>query len=222
MDETLSVTPETLSVALTPAEAAPESPPALVIKTEGQRLLRELTDTNQAIADVVGCTRPLVSFWRSGKNKPGKDARQILQARYGIHAATWGRVPGSAGPSVSNGQNDPPDTGKGSGKSTTDLLNHHIDMWGEIASDPETDIELRLRAGELERKCIAERRGVERDARAHQADVVARSPEWANIRRRTLSILRAFPEAFRAWVEAMGELAREEAPLNLDEDDDDA
>jgi len=101
------------------------------------------------------------------------------------------------------------------------LLNKRIRDYGRMVDSDDENIgpDLRLRAGELERKCIAERRALERDQRAHEADVVARSKEWAEIRKRTLAVLRSFPDAFRAWTEAMGDLAKEHGPIP-DEDAD--
>lgn len=193
---------------------------------EGQRLLRLVEGTNQAIADELGVTRPIVSFWRAGKNRPGNDARRLLFQAFGIPVGAWdapagGKIPAPAITTPADTAQAP--AGDAAGMSIKELLDRRIVHWGRMVDDPNESIgpDARLRAGELERKCIAERRALERDQRSHEADVVARSPEWANIRKRTLAVLRQYPDAFRAWTEAMGDLAREHGPIPTDEEDDD-
>lgn len=194
---------------------------------EGQRLLRIVEGTNQAIADELGVTRPIVSFWRAGKNRPGNDARRLLFQAFGIPVGAWDAPPAgtriAAAPVTTPAAPAQHDKGDAATMSIKELLDRRIVHWGKMVDTEDEGIgpDARLRAGELERKCIAERRSLERDQRSHEADVVARSPEWANIRKRTLAVLRQFPDAFRAWTEAMGDLAREHGPIPVDEEDDD-
>lgn len=202
----------------TPEAAAPE------IRSEGQRLLLELAESQQKIADAIGMSRPIVSFWRSGKNVPGTDARHMLWKCYGIHPTAWEVPPGGAytPAPILPAYADPVPESDTASMSILDLLNRRIRGYGRMVDSEDESIgpDLRLRAGELERKCIAERRALERDQRAHEADVVARSKEWAEIRKRTLAVLRQYPDAFRAWTEAMGDLAKEKGPIPDEEESD--
>lgn len=193
---------------------------------EGQRLLRLVEGTNQAIADELGVTRPIVSFWRAGKNRPGNDARRLIYQAFGIAVGAWDAPAGghiSATRPTTSAAPSQPDKGDAATMSIKELLDRRIVHWGKMVDTEDESIgpDARLRAGELERKCIAERRSLERDQRSHESDVVARSPEWSNIRKRTLAVLRLFPDAFRAWTDAMGDLAREHGPIPSDEEDDD-
>lgn len=191
------------------------------VTSEGQRLLIEVTDAHAVIAGVTGVDKSLVSRWKSGAKSPGSAARAALHGAYGIHPSAWNRLPNTP-PPASGGNARPPkaDSTDTAGRPTIDLVNERIDLYAEMVVDTDLDPEVRLRAGELERKCIAERRALEREARVREADIVANSPEWASIRRRTLDVLKSHPDAFRAWVEAMGDLAKE-GPRVTEETDED-
>lgn len=191
--------------------------PEKEVSNEGQRLLRLVTATatQEAVAGIVGCTRPNVSYWVNGQSRPGGQARKILHAKYGIHPSAWDRAPGAT-PQKQN--DDPPVISEVAGKPTIELVNSRIKLYAEWVDDVDRDDATRLRAGELERKCIDLRRALERDARAREADIVARSPEWADIRRRLMSILSDYPEAFRAVVDGLGKLVQEQAPAPTEEE----
>lgn len=68
-------------------------------RTEGQRLLVELSASGPDIARAVGTTKQTVSRWRSGQKSPAADARAKLEAAYRIPVSSWDRVPGAAAPS---------------------------------------------------------------------------------------------------------------------------
>lgn len=65
-------------------------------RTEGQRLLREIPDSLRVIAEKLGCSKPLVSQWRSGKKEPGSRFIKALHTEYGIPIDAWTRKAGSA------------------------------------------------------------------------------------------------------------------------------
>ena len=58
------------------------------MKSEGQRLLREVDATGPEIAARVGVTKQSVSYWRRGEKVPDAGQRAILQLAYSIPAAS--------------------------------------------------------------------------------------------------------------------------------------
>ncbi len=79
-----------------PTKETPQ--PKTPLKTEGQRLLREVPESAGKIAAALGCSRPLVSYWRSGKKVPGGLHRQSLETHFGIPVTAWETAPGATPP----------------------------------------------------------------------------------------------------------------------------
>lgn len=63
--------------------------------TEGRRLLAEVTATDDEIAEAVGVSRRLVSYWRKGSKRPGGTNRAKLREVYGIPQRAWGSKAGA-------------------------------------------------------------------------------------------------------------------------------
>jgi hypothetical protein len=65
------------------------------LENEGQRRLLEIPDSQAEVAAAVGCSKPLVGFWRQAKNVPSDRLREALEREYGIPAGAWDRLPGT-------------------------------------------------------------------------------------------------------------------------------
>lgn len=63
--------------------------------TPGRRALLSLlqTTTQAAVAALVGVDPSCVSYWSSGRSRPGPRARRILSEAYGIAPDSWGALP---------------------------------------------------------------------------------------------------------------------------------
>lgn len=192
---------------------------------EGQRLLLSVTASVAEVAGVAGVSKAAVSYWRTGSKLPSSEVRAKLQERYGIHPSAWDRRPGEERATAASAPvSEPRATLAGRvEESTLDIAIKRQRLYAEMVEDEDLSAADRLRAGALEAKMIDTRRHLERDARLLERDIVQRTSAWAQVRRRTIDSLRAFPDALRAWTEAMGELARESetAPVQGALDDED-
>lgn len=64
-------------------------------ETEGRRLLGEVAASDDEIAESVGVSRRLVSYWRKGSKRPGGANRAKLREVYGIPQRAWGARAGA-------------------------------------------------------------------------------------------------------------------------------
>jgi transcriptional regulator with XRE-family HTH domain len=186
---------------------------------EGQRLLLAVNASLGAIAERVGVSKTTASYWRSGRKLPSTEARRELERAYRIHPSAWDRKPGPSAPALARVEDV-----AASGETTIDLVNRRQRIYAEMVENDKLSAPDRLRAGALEAKMIDTRRQLERDARLEEANLVQKSAQWAQVRKRTLDVLRGFPDALRAWTDAMGELAREgeSARTAIDDEDESA
>lgn len=62
---------------------------ALLPESRGQELLREVPESNKAIALALGVTAPAVNQWRHGHSRPSDERARALEVHFGVPYASW-------------------------------------------------------------------------------------------------------------------------------------
>ncbi|MEQ8461756.1 MAG: helix-turn-helix transcriptional regulator [Sandaracinaceae bacterium] len=62
-------------------------------RSEGQRQLLARPESHAEIAERLGCTKQVVSYWRRGSKRPGAKNRESMADAFGIPAKAWSQQP---------------------------------------------------------------------------------------------------------------------------------
>lgn len=201
-------------------------------RTEGQRLLRELPDSLRVIAEKLGCSKPLVSQWRSGKKEPGSRFIKALHAEYEIPIDAWQRRAGSAAetsgsaaetsaaaaeahevnyPKIPDSSPEPkpepaPRPKRRRSKKPPQTLEHINELLEEVMSEralPDVDHRTRAKLIDQESKLIAIKARLERDQELLEDRVIRKHPTWVKARSALLRVLQPHPKIIEEVIDAL-------------------
>lgn len=171
-------------------------------KSEGQRLLLELDASIAEIAETVGCSKAIVSYWRAGRKVPADATRASLETAYAIPRLAWDV---EAGGEVPAAKPDAPeddgieDAGEADAlelsKARLRALHRQLQRAGLTGS-------ARAKIEDTYAKQLALRARLERD-HAINLDAFLRGPEWARVKEALFAALKPYPEAAKAAAEAL-------------------
>lgn len=194
-----------------PALPAPEATGARATReSEGQRMLREQTESLAELAAKLGVNKTTIHRWRSGEKAPGPSARAKLQAVLRIPTHTWGLASG-----VPDVPSDPPAgparaaaaIAKEAGRATTEEeLDGLLKKIRAIATTGLLPTEI-ARIAETEAKVLAQRYRCEKERERAQEILEDRmcfeSPGFRRVTAALVAALKPYPEAMRAAVSAL-------------------
>lgn len=156
------------------------------------------------IAAAVQGSKQAVSFWRTGKKKPGPEARAKLEAAYGIPAISWGQRPSgrasSAPPAAAEVTDEPaaPSTMEGV-EALLKLIRADRGRDGILASE-------RVKLADAETRLLSLKHRLEKEAELLEDRIVKQHPMWARIQAAVGDTLVRFPEAALAVAAKLREL----------------
>lgn len=158
-----------------------------------------------AIAAKVQSSKQAVGCWRTGKKKPGPEARAKLDAAYGIPAISWGQRPSgrtsSAPPAAADETTDEPaapSTMEGV-EALLKLIRADRGRDGILASE-------RVKLADAETRLLSLKHRLEKEAELLEDRIVKQHPMWARIQAAIGDTLVRWPEAALAVAAKLREL----------------
>lgn len=173
------------------------SDPTAAPSTEGRRLLQAVDASLSEVAKRVGVSKALVGFWRAGSKTPTPEMRRVLATLYSIPVAAWdsrvGATPTTAAPARR-------EEAQATNRAGAEQLLAEI-----LAQRSKGDLATR----EFVQLCDAETRTralIERMEQAEQLTEtrILQSPVMTRIRSAAFASLQPYPDALRAFLEAIG------------------
>lgn len=182
----------------------------VVYRSEGQRLLGEVTGSLSSIARSVGASKQSIAWWRVGEKAPGPAFRTTLQKVHGIPAASWDEGPrvtaarsadDALTPANGNGIVVPAFDGTTRDYASLIALHAGLLAGGQLrAADAQRSLEA---IGKLREKQHREEQRAKKPV--SDRDVV-RSAAWYRIREGLGTALKPFPEALAAVLKAIKDI----------------
>lgn len=207
--------------------SADDEPVDTALRSEGQRLLLCAPYTLGQIASALGVSKQVVSYWRTGKQAPGLQARMRLQGALGIASDTWGQEaradevrPLPAPPELT-----PAATPLWAPARPMAALPSSVVL--PVASGPSTTMEgveallvvvreargrdgllaaERVKLADAETRLLALRHRMERETELVEDRIVRLHPKWNQIKVAIAAAVVRWPEAARAVAAALQEL----------------
>ena len=181
-----------------PKRGRPSGAKSPKVKTEGQRLLLEVSGTEGEMAKSLGCSPAVVGHWKRGRRVPQDGAaRQKLNLLFGIPPRAWDVKPGEA---IEPKQQDP---AGGQGSSTLEITCSQIAaIETALGNEALTDTNA-ARLRDTLGKMLALRARMERDSALEEDRVVREHPEWLRVKAAIIEALRPYPDAAAAVAEVL-------------------
>lgn len=185
-------------LAAAPATASTADAPT--VRTEGQRLLRELPHTLSQIGEVAGVSKQAVSMWTKGAKLPDEHARRRLLAEYAIPLAAWARPPrdleaesehdeAAISAATSEGYDEP---------ETDDVLEdckRHLARIKRQLRNPALTARERMQLNESFTRTLVMKAKLQKDAELSEDRFVRSHPAWLRFRTAIMSALLEHPAA---------------------------
>lgn len=176
---------------------------AVIVRTEGQRLLLEVPGTLAAIGKKIGGVKTPQSVlnWRTGVSIPGPEARARIQAAFSIPVIAWARLPTNQ---LAEDSDDDADGGEetelpsslGGVESLLRSIQRDRNQKGLLPGD-------RTKLVAAEARILKLRADLEMRAELSEDRYVREHPAWLRVRNELARVLGAFPEAARAVADAL-------------------
>jgi transcriptional regulator with XRE-family HTH domain len=175
------------------------------MRTEGQRLLSEISGSEAELAAKIGCSPASIGHWRTGRRAPGQSARHKFDLLFGIPRLAWDVVPGGNIPCEP--LEKPPKVEPTSGKAgtTLEITKSQIKNILDRLADDDSLIESEsAKLRETLAKLLALRARLERDRDLLEDRFVREHPAWTRTRSAIVEALRPYPDAADAVVKVLG------------------
>jgi transcriptional regulator with XRE-family HTH domain len=176
-----------------------------VLRSEGQRLLRELGVTGTEIASTIGASKPTVSAWMTGRKTPTADYKRALAKAYRIPVQSWSARPGvqekpraEAAPA--------PATSRASRVTILDALIAQVEQARAQADLAPAEL---VKLASTQSRLIEQREELDRPDAGAALEQALRSEAFQRIRKAVVDALAPHPEAAKAVVAALRALGEE-------------
>jgi transcriptional regulator with XRE-family HTH domain len=170
------------------------------VKTEGQRRLLQIIETEQNLAREIGCNPSAIGHWKRGRRTPNENQRHKIELLFGIPRRAWDIEPGAAIPSVESTPGKILDD-----LDTLEITKQQITaIREELESKSLTDA-ARAKLRDTLAKLLPLRARIERDQEMLEDRVVREHPAWLKLQQAILGALEKHPEALQDVLEALGE-----------------
>ena len=170
-------------------------------KTEGQRLLAQVSGSLSEIAARVGCSsKQSIANWRTGVRTPDAPMREALHREFGIPPESWAIRPAAEGrPSSSS----PPRPAAGAKGKTLDEVCAHIEFLREQMERKGQFPADQAKWAREYSSALALKFRLERANELLEDAIVRQHPMWRRIKSALLKALERHPAAARDVVEAL-------------------
>ncbi len=185
--------------------------PAVVIRSEGQRMLLAVTGTLAAIAEEIGCKSPqTVHAWKSGEKIPSASARAQMWTAFGIPQRAWSVRPG--GSLEPEPQHDPAQIELAKNAAAPSTLDDCLALLTVIRRDRmQTGLmpSERVKLAGAEASILSLRARLEQAAEFAEARYVVQHPSWLKLKRAIVKALEPHPIAAKAVADAIATIDKE-------------
>lgn len=185
-----------------PVLAASNMPPPEQIRSEGQRMLLQVTGSLQAIAREISptCSAQSVNEWRHGQRKPSAAFRPLIFAAFGIPVDAWVKRPLTESVPLDAESDDEP-----SG-TTLDDVQRLIAQVRKDRKMPNMLPSERVKLVSAEAGLLKLKADLEARAELSEDRYVREHPAWLRARNVISATLKQYPEAARAVADALERL----------------
>ncbi|MCP3886471.1 MAG: hypothetical protein GY700_13575 [Propionibacteriaceae bacterium] len=180
-----------------------------IFVTEGRRLLKEVEEVDQAIADKMELGKAIVGHWRNGRRLPSEINRHKLELLYGIPPRSWDVSPGT---DLTDGEIPPTNTRivnsinartRGDDNDALVMAMEQIDEIKIDLGNVNLTDAAKAKLRDTLTKLIALKVRIERDRDLLEDRVVREHPEWLKLKSRILEALKPHPEVAKAVAESI-------------------
>lgn len=178
------------------------------LRSEGQRLLLELTDSLSTIGRAVGATKQAVGLWRAGTNVPDDARRRALEQHYGIPFAAWaGRL------EVARPREPDPIAAVDDDEAEPSVMDDCVrllrSLRKQLGREDLTPRE-RVQLTEAFSRAVSQKARLERERELLEDRVIREHPKWRRLKAAMLEVLSKHPAAARDFEAVMVRLLDEE------------
>ncbi len=180
----------------------PPKPPE--VRTEGQRRLLEVEESDLEISAQLGTKKAIVGHWRRGRRLPGVGNRRKLELLYDIPLRAWDVTPGTEATETVTEITTPAAIPRN--HSANDTLTMVLVQIEAIETDLRnaklTDAS-KSKLRDTLTKLLSLRAKLEQNRELLEDHVVREHPEWLRLKARMLEALKPYPDAAKAVADAL-------------------
>lgn len=172
-------------------------------KTEGQRLLAQVSGSLSEMAARVGCSsKQSIANWRTGVRTPDAPMREALHREFGIPPESWAQRPAAEAERKPTSTPPPRPATAGKGQ-TLDEVCAHIEFLREQMERPGQFPADQAKWAREYSSALALKFRLERANELLEDAIVRQHPMWRRIRAALLKALERHPAAARDVVDAL-------------------